>query len=94
MKKITIEQLNTIKGIFQRIMPECEIRFFAEEDDLPELSPGIDVVLMGDSEPDKKKLRQIKKELAQEMPFNVDICIWAKLPDELRQAMIKKIKKI
>ncbi|AQQ09344.1 hypothetical protein L21SP3_01148 [Sedimentisphaera cyanobacteriorum] len=94
MNKITIEQLNTIKGIFQKNLPGSEIRFFAEGESLPELSPGLDLVLMGDSEPDKKILKQIKKELADQMPFSVDICIWAKLPDELRQAMIKKIKKI
>jgi hypothetical protein len=69
--------------------------FIESRGEMPALAPELDLVLMGDGVPDDGLFNKMKEELIKaRFDFGIDICVWAKLTEDLREMLYPRIKPI
>jgi len=96
MIRISTEQLDLIKGTISKYFPDRPLMAFIERrGEMPVLAPELDLVLMGDEVPDEGLYERMKEELIKaSFDFGIDICVWAKLTEDLREMLYPRIKSI
>lgn len=96
MERITKRQLDDVIHIIHKHLPNAKLKAFIDiPGQMPSITPDLDLMIMGDEAPSEKVMEEMKDELRKTtFPFGIDICVWAKLTDDLKQILISQLNNI
>lgn len=91
MIEISAHDLEIVKNILQRYVPDCEIRIFGSRlNKSPKKYADLDIAIFGKEKIPRKTLFDLQDEFEEsDLPFRVDLLDWNRISKEF-QGVIEK----
>lgn len=91
MLDLTAEQLSLLRAILSARLPQREVRAFGSRaNGRAKAHSDLDLVIMGDEDIPDRVLAELRADLDDsDLPFRVDVVLWADAPAALREAISK-----
>jgi predicted nucleotidyltransferase len=92
MIDLTLEQIQTVRGILSRYVPGLEVRIFGSRVDGPaKPHSDLDLALMTDQPLPPRTAALLRDAFSESnLPFKVDIIDWAEISEPFRKVIEKK----